>query len=141
MLVSVLLGVHVLLAVVMIALILLQHGKGAEVGASFGGGASGSVFGSQGSASFLTRITAVLATVFFVNCLSLAYLASHNTDRGSSVMERVQPAQSAVPTEQSEVVSVKEAIEEDAARRLDAPDDIPAAPADVPDITDKTGQE
>jgi len=60
-----------------IVLVLLQQGKGADMGAAFGGGASGSLFGSVGSATFLSRATAVLATVFFVTSLSLAYLSGH----------------------------------------------------------------
>jgi preprotein translocase subunit SecG len=77
MLYSILVAIDVLLAIGIIGLILIQHGKGADVGAAFGSGASGTVFGAQGSASFLTRVTAVLATLFFVNSLALAYLASH----------------------------------------------------------------
>jgi len=64
---------HVLISVTLVGLILIQHGKGADAGAAFGSGASATVFGSQGSASFLTRATAVLATLFFVTCLTLAY--------------------------------------------------------------------
>lgn len=67
---------HVLLAIAMIALILLQHGKGADAGAAFGSGSSSSVFGARGSASFLSRATAVLATLFFVVSLALAIMAS-----------------------------------------------------------------
>ena len=66
---------HVLLAASLIAIVLLQRGKGAEAGAAFGAGASGTVFGSRGTASFLSRTTAVLATLFFVTSLTLAYLA------------------------------------------------------------------
>jgi preprotein translocase subunit SecG len=66
---------HVLLAVSLITIVLLQRGKGAEAGAAFGAGASGTVFGAQGSASFLSRTTAVLATLFFATSLTLAYLA------------------------------------------------------------------
>ena len=66
---------HVLLAVSLITIVLLQRGTGAEAGAAFGAGASGTVFGSQGSASFLSRTTAVLATLFFATSLTLAYLA------------------------------------------------------------------
>lgn len=67
--------VHVLAALGLIALVLLQHGKGADAGASFGSGASQTVFGSAGSANFLTRSTAVLAAVFFVTSLALAWMA------------------------------------------------------------------
>lgn len=66
---------HVLLAAGLIAIVLLQKGKGAEAGAGFGAGASGTVFGARGSASFLSRATAVLATLFFVTSLALAFLA------------------------------------------------------------------
>jgi preprotein translocase subunit SecG len=70
--------VHILLSLAIIGLVLLQRGKGAEMGAGFGGGgASQSLFGSSGSSSFLTRTTALLATGFFVSCLVLSYLAVH----------------------------------------------------------------
>lgn len=68
---------HLLIALALVGLILIQQGKGAETGASFGAGASGTVFGSQGSATFLSRLTGVLATVFFLTSLGLAYYASH----------------------------------------------------------------
>jgi preprotein translocase subunit SecG len=68
--------VHVLIALAIIGLVLLQHGKGADMGSGFGGGASGSLFGATGSANFLSRATAVLATVFFLTSLGLAYVAS-----------------------------------------------------------------
>ncbi|MDD5058632.1 MAG: preprotein translocase subunit SecG [Sideroxydans sp.] len=68
--------VHVVAAVVLIGLVLIQHGKGADMGAAFGSGSAGSLFGSSGSANFLSRSTAVVATVFFVTSLSLTYLYS-----------------------------------------------------------------
>ncbi len=68
--------VHVVAAVVLIGLVLMQHGKGADMGAAFGSGSAGSLFGSSGSANFLSRSTAVVATVFFVTSLSLTYLYS-----------------------------------------------------------------
>jgi preprotein translocase subunit SecG len=76
MLHSIVLIVHILIALFMIGLILIQRGKGADAGAAFGAGASGTVFGASGSANFLSRATAVLATLFFVTSLSLAYLGS-----------------------------------------------------------------
>jgi preprotein translocase subunit SecG len=76
---------HVFLAVGIIALVLLQRGKGAEAGAAFGAGASGTVFGSKGSSSFLSRTTAVLATLFFITSLGLAFLAGQQTEPGSVV--------------------------------------------------------
>jgi len=75
MLHNVLLIIHVLVAAGVIGLVLIQQGKGADAGAAFGGGASSTVFGSQGSGSFLTRATGVLATIFFITSLSLAYLS------------------------------------------------------------------
>lgn len=76
--------IHLLAALGIIGLVLIQHGKGADAGAAFGagasGGASGSVFGAQGSGNFLSRSTAILATVFFVTSLSLAYLAQSNKE-------------------------------------------------------------
>ena len=73
---SILLAVQMISAVAMIGLILVQHGKGADMGAAFGSGGSGSLFGASGSANFLSRTTAVLATVFFVCTLALAYFGS-----------------------------------------------------------------
>lgn len=72
--------VHVLAALAIIGLVLLQHGKGADMGAAFGGGASGSLFGATGSANFLSRITAVLATIFFVTSLTLTWFSAHKTE-------------------------------------------------------------
>ena len=77
---TIILLVHVLVAVGVIALIMLQQGKGAETGASFGSGASQTVFGSQGSANFLSRTTAILATVFFVTSIGLAMMARQKAD-------------------------------------------------------------
>jgi preprotein translocase subunit SecG len=78
---------HVFLAVAIIALVLLQRGKGADAGAAFGAGASGTVFGSRGTTSFLSRTTAILATMFFLTSLGLAYLAGQRTEPGS-ILER-----------------------------------------------------
>jgi preprotein translocase subunit SecG len=97
-----LLVIDVLACAGLIGLILLQHGKGADVGAAFGSGASQTVFGSQGSASFLTRTTAVLAVVFFVTSLGLAYLSGQQT-KGRDVVERLAPVSAPVPTPQSDL--------------------------------------
>jgi len=83
--------VHVLAAAVLIGLVLMQHGKGADMGAAFGTGSAGSVFGSSGSANFLSRSTAVAATVFFVTSLSLTYLYSHPAQK-LGVMDKIDPA-------------------------------------------------
>ena len=89
--------VHVIAALGIIGLVLLQHGKGADMGAAFGGGSSGSLFGATGSANFLSRATAILATVFFITSLGLAYLATHKPRESGGVMERVKD-ESPVPT-------------------------------------------
>lgn len=89
---ALILVVHVVISLLLVGLILIQHGKGADAGAAFGGGggggASASLFGSQGSASFLSRSSAILATVFFITSLTLAHLAG-NTDRVQSVTDTV----------------------------------------------------
>ena len=72
---TILLAIHIIIAIVMVGFILIQHGKGADAGASFGSGAAGTVFGAAGSANFLTRTTAVLATIFFATSLALAHFA------------------------------------------------------------------
>lgn len=82
--------VHVIAALGIIGLVLLQHGKGADMGAAFGGGASGSLFGATGSANFLSRATAVFALVFFLTSLGLAYMATHRNKEPSGVMDSVK---------------------------------------------------
>ena len=86
---QILLIVQILIAVGLVAMVLLQQGRGADAGASFGGGSSGSLFGSRGPASFLSKLTAGLAALFFANSLALAYISSHSIER-RSVVERVQ---------------------------------------------------
>ena len=89
--------VHVISAVALIILVLVQHGKGADMGAAFGTGSAGSLFGSSGSANFLSRSTAVAATIFFITSLSLAYLATHRPKESSGVMDAIKET-SPVPT-------------------------------------------
>ena len=84
---TVVLAVQMLTALVMIGLILVQHGKGADMGAAFGSGGSGSLFGASGSANFLSRTTGVLAAVFFACTLLLAYFGNAQPRTGSSVLE------------------------------------------------------
>ena len=91
------LTVHILVGLGVIGLVLMQHGKGADMGAAFGSGASGSLFGATGSANFLSRMTAVLATVFFITSLTLAYMANQRpASSGGSVMDSVK-TESVVP--------------------------------------------
>ncbi len=98
--------IHVLAALGVIGLVLLQHGKGADMGASFGGGASGSLFGVTGSSNFMSRATAVFVVIFFATSLTLAYMASHKTtetsvikaNSASVVVPVVKPTPSDVPS-------------------------------------------
>jgi preprotein translocase subunit SecG len=80
---------HTVIALLIIILVLLQRGKGADAGAAFGSGASSTVFGSQGSSNFFSRSTAVLAAAFFVSSLSLAYLSSQQADTPDSLIENI----------------------------------------------------
>jgi len=91
---NIVLVLHVIIAVSLVTLVLLQQGKGADAGAAFGAGASGTVFGSKGSSSFLTRTTGVLATLFFITSLTLFVLATE-TKKVSSVVDQVQSQQKA----------------------------------------------
>ena len=113
---NVLIVLHVVVALAIIGLVLLQHGKGADMGSGFGGGASGSLFGATGSANFLSRTTAVLATLFFLLSLALAYVATHRTGDAASVVDRA-PAKA------------KPAAE---AQKPAAEPQKPAAPAEAP---------
>ncbi len=95
MLYNIILAVFVLISVALVGLILLQQGKGADAGAAFGSGASGTVFGSRGSASFLTRTTGILAALFFVLSLSLAFLSNQQTKPTSVVEQQLQQQEAA----------------------------------------------
>jgi len=91
--------IHIILAVLMIVLILVQHGKGADAGASFGGGGAATVFGASGSANFLTRLTAILTALFFVTSISLAVFAKKQAEDplGLKKLEVTQPVAPAAP--------------------------------------------
>jgi preprotein translocase subunit SecG len=115
---------HVLLALGIVGLVLLQRGRGADAGAGFGAGASGTVFGARGSASFLSRMTAVLATLFFLTSLGLSYLFSRGTEAPASVMDRMPVQQAPVdPT----------AIQAEPAPEPAPPASESAAPAEDPE--------
>lgn len=111
---SIVLTVHVIVGLCVIGLVLMQHGKGADAGAAFGGGgggAAGSIFGASGSANFLSRTTAVLATVFFITSLGLSFLASNKPSQPGSVMEGAAPVTApadanAVPADDSKAQSI-----------------------------------
>ena len=95
MLRGLILGVHVLLALMIIGLVLLQRGKGAEAGAGFGSGASGTVFGARGTSTLFSKLTAVFAAMFFITSLTLAYLGARPTAEPTSVLERAAQAAAA----------------------------------------------
>ena len=114
---QILLIVQILICVALVAIVLLQQGRGADAGASFGGGSSGSLFGSRGPASFLSKLTAGLAALFFANSLALAYISGQSVER-RSVVERVQSQ----PVSETSDLS-------------GAGGDVPALPGDAGDST------
>lgn len=126
MLQTVVIVVHLLVAIGVVVLVLLQQGKGADAGASFGSGASATVFGSQGSSTFLSRFTAILAGVFFVTSLGLAFFATQQAD---------QMSQAGLPDPAVLEVPVSKPAVED----VPVLESAPSAPAadDVPQIQDQ----
>lgn len=125
---------HLLLALGLIGLILIQHGKGADAGAAFGSGASGTVFGSRGSASFLTRTTAIMATLFFLTSMALAYFAAQVGEPAGLMSEVEQPVgdQPLLPLP-AEVASPESAAEEEAVMPPSAAEPA-AADSDLPPV-------
>ncbi|MDT8383206.1 MAG: preprotein translocase subunit SecG [Gammaproteobacteria bacterium] len=131
-----LLAIHILVALGIVGLVLMQHGKGADAGAAFGagaaGGASGSVFGAKGSSNFLSRSTAILATVFFLTSLSMAYMfrtaevPSSLMDQQTEMPVTSEAAQPTVDTD-GPVVPVQEAPVQEAPLQKDS-NDTPESP-------------
>lgn len=119
--------IHVVISIAIIVLVLLQRGKGADAGASFGGGASGTVFGARGTTSFFSRSTAILATSFFLTSLGLAYLATQSVGSpASSVVDGVegsQAEQTIAPVENDSDLAPEQAIDslQDAVDSIDVP--------------------
>ena len=135
---NILLIVQIIVSAGIIVLVLMQHGKGADAGAAFGSGASGTVFGSQGSANFLSRATAILATVFFINSLALAWMVSNRTTSFDSVMDAVttEQVEEAAPANTSDVPAVPGQEASSAEQNSEVPaapaasdSEVPAAPA------------
>jgi len=119
--ISIILVIHVLLSITIIGLVMLQRGKGADAGASLGGGSSGSVFGARGAANFLSRTTAVLATAFFVTSLGLAYLSS-NLESASSISD------GSVLQAPTDVPAASDIMPSDVPAAIDVPaSDVPAS--------------
>ncbi|MGJ7489733.1 preprotein translocase subunit SecG [Variovorax sp. ZT4R33] len=128
MVLNILVGVQMLTALAMIGLILVQHGKGADMGAAFGSGSAGSLFGASGSANFLSRTTAVLAAVFFVSTLLLAYFShARPASGGNSLLERAA-AGAPAPAASGAAAQIP-APGTPAAPSAGAPASAPAAPA------------
>ncbi|MBT2324524.1 preprotein translocase subunit SecG [Variovorax paradoxus] len=126
---NILVGVQMLTALTMIGLILIQHGKGADMGAAFGSGSAGSLFGASGSANFLSRTTGVLAAVFFACTLMLAYFSHARPVGGGSLLERATvgaPAPAPAPAGPASQIPSGNAP---AAPATSAPPSAPAAPA------------
>jgi preprotein translocase subunit SecG len=129
---NIVLAVQLLSAVAMIGLVLVQHGKGADMGASFGSGASGSLFGATGSANFLSRSTAVCASVFFVCTLALAYLSNYRGEQpatgAASVLDRASvPASAPAASAPAQIPgAIPGAIPGVAAPAVPAPATVPA---------------
>jgi preprotein translocase subunit SecG len=117
---SFLMVIHMILALALIGLVLLQHGRGADAGAAFGSGASATVFGARGSGSFLSRLTTLLAIAFFANSLGLAYLSANQQELGTGLMDRME-TEAAVPE-----------VAPEEAPPLIAPADMPEA--DAPEV-------
>ena len=100
---TLLIVLHVLVALAIIGLVLIQHGKGADMGSGFGGGASGSLFGATGSANFLSRMTAVLAAIFFLLSLALAYTATRKpAAEGGGVIDAIRSREVEKPAPKAE---------------------------------------
>lgn len=116
--------VHTLIALGIIALVLLQRGKGADAGAGFGAGASGTVFGARGSGSFFSRATAVLATAFFISSLALAYLSSQTAGEQESLLEGAAPAEQTA----EEAPAADDEVPMSDMPALEAPEDVSETP-------------
>lgn len=123
---SILVMVHLFLSIGLIGLILIQHGKGADAGAAFGSGASGTVFGARGSANFLSRATGILALAFFVTSLTLAWLAMESAKDAGLMVDAVEAEAIPAPVTETDLPPI-------AAQ--------PAAGSDLPDVpvVEKTG--
>ncbi len=124
--------VHILVALGLIGLVLLQQGKGADIGAAFGSGASNTVFGARGSANFLSRSTAVLAVLFFVTSLSLAYFVTA-APKNKSVIDRAQSVPAAQEPEAKAKAATEQELVKQLSEQLKKSSDAPAVPAPAPE--------
>ena len=119
-------SIHVIAAVVMVVMVLLQQGKGADMGAAFGSGSAGSVFGASGSANFMSRTTALIATVFFCTSLGLTYISTNRTEE-AGVMSRMG--------EMIESSETQSTLTEDESEQAEEPvSEIPEPPEDSSNV-------
>ena len=130
---AVLIG-HTLIALLIIVLVLLQRGKGADAGAAFGAGASGTVFGARGSSSFFSRATAVCATAFFISSLTLAYLSSQTASAPASLLEDAPIVETS--TEEVPVLSDEMPVSDDLPA-LEAAEDMVEDATDLPALEEE----
>src|SRR5208282_2666838 len=127
---TLLVGVHLVVAATLIGFVLLQHGKGADMGAAFGSGSSGSLFGAAGSANFLSRTTAILATAFFLSSLGLTYFGATRTGPADVMKQGATPSAPAPVSNDSKATDVPQGAAP-AIPAAPAPDSEPK-PIDVP---------
>ncbi len=132
MLETVIIVVHLVVAIGVVGFVLIQQGKGADAGASFGSGASGTVFGSQGSSSFLSRFTAVLAAVFFATSLGLAFYAK---DRASTIAQLGLPDPVLLEVQQQERPVLEDIPYVESQTPAESSGDVPSV-GDAPDAGD-----
>jgi preprotein translocase subunit SecG len=134
-----LLVVQIVVSISIITLVMLQHGKGADMGAAFGSGSSGTVFGSRGSGSFFSRATAILGAVFFINCLLIASplvrTSEDGTDSLAEQIEQQEAARKEIAAEEQVVETLEQLEAQDQPADIPALDE-PAAGSDVPDVPD-----
>lgn len=127
---------HTLIALLIIVLVLLQRGKGADAGAAFGAGASGTVFGARGSSSFFSRATAVCATLFFATSLTLAYMSAQRAESPTSLLEGaeiVDMETDSMQQELSEDMPVSDMPELESSEEIDA--------SDLPELEEEPGSD
>lgn len=110
--------VQVLAALVIIGLVLLQHGKGADMGAAFGSGASGSLFGATGSSNFLSKSTGIAATVFFIATLTLAFVGNRHAPQSGGVMDSLPASAAPVPSAPAAASGAPEAAPVDQSNQI-----------------------
>lgn len=126
MLSNILLVLHLVVALAIVTLVLLQQGKGSDMGAAFGGGSSQSLFGARGSANFLSRATSLLVTLFFLSSMTLAYIYTHQGESASVISELIgSPETESTSTDADEVPESPD--EQNATETIEEPD-VPATP-------------